>query len=110
PADKIASEVATMKYVAQNTSIRVPEVYDWDSEAQNDIKIPYILMEYLPGTQLHKVLGQIEHEQKRSVLSQMVNVLSELWKCKFEKLGCIYKKSPNSSLRELFKNVQYFVL
>ncbi|POG64023.1 hypothetical protein GLOIN_2v1679997 [Rhizophagus irregularis DAOM 181602=DAOM 197198] len=50
-----------MKYVAQNTSIRVPEVYDWDSEAQNDIKIPYILMEYLPGTQLHKVLGQIEH-------------------------------------------------
>ncbi|PKC16957.1 hypothetical protein RhiirA5_394016 [Rhizophagus irregularis] len=48
-----------MKYVAQNTSIRVPEVYDWDSEAQNDIKIPYILMEYLPGTQLHKAYDEI---------------------------------------------------
>lgn len=27
PAEKIASEVATVKYVAQNTRIRVPEVY-----------------------------------------------------------------------------------
>ncbi|CAB4475248.1 unnamed protein product [Rhizophagus irregularis] len=30
PAAKFASEVATMKYIAQNTSIKVPEVYDWD--------------------------------------------------------------------------------
>src|ERR1043165_453011 len=28
PAAKFDSEVATMKYVAQNTSIKVPEVYD----------------------------------------------------------------------------------
>ena len=40
PAAKFASEVATMKYVAQNTSIKVPEMYDWDSTAHNPIKIP----------------------------------------------------------------------
>src|SRR5436309_1202042 len=28
PATKLACEVATMKYIAQNTKIRVPEVYD----------------------------------------------------------------------------------
>ncbi|CAB4423171.1 unnamed protein product [Rhizophagus irregularis] len=55
PAEKIASEVATMKYVAQNTRIRVPEVYAWDSKAQNDIKVPYILMERLPGKHLYKI-------------------------------------------------------
>jgi aminoglycoside phosphotransferase len=97
PADKLASEVATMKYVAQNTNIRVPEVYDWDSETQNDIKVPYILMEYLPGTHLYRVWDKLNIEQKRSVLSQIVDVLSELWKCKFEKIGCIYKNSSNSA-------------
>ena len=28
PTAKLASEVATMKYIAQNTRIKVPEVYD----------------------------------------------------------------------------------
>ncbi|CAG8652437.1 577_t:CDS:2, partial [Acaulospora colombiana] len=92
---KIASEVATMKYVAQNTRIRVPEVYAWDSKAQNDIKIPYILMERLPGKHLYKIWDKLNIEQKRNVLSQIVDVLSELWKCKFKKIGCIYKKSSN---------------
>src|SRR5688572_1096961 len=30
PVAKFASEVATMKYIAENTKIKVPEVYDWD--------------------------------------------------------------------------------
>jgi hypothetical protein len=29
PASKYASEVVTMKYVTQNTNIKVPAVYDW---------------------------------------------------------------------------------
>src|SRR4051794_35135903 len=66
PTDKIASEVATMKYVAQNTRIRVPEVYDWDSRAQNAIKIPYILMEFLPGKHLYKIWDTLDAEQKKN--------------------------------------------
>ncbi|CAB4434960.1 unnamed protein product [Rhizophagus irregularis] len=38
PASKFASEVATMKYVAQNTNIKVPAVYDWNGTAQNPLK------------------------------------------------------------------------
>ena len=53
PEEKFASEVATMKYVAQNTSIKVPEVYDWDCTVHNPIKIPYILMERIPGQHLY---------------------------------------------------------
>src|SRR5436190_21359135 len=47
PPEKFISEVATMKYVAQKTGIKVPEVYDWDGTVNNPIKIPYILMERL---------------------------------------------------------------
>src|SRR5438045_9694243 len=55
PAAKLASEVATMKYIAQNTKIKVPEVYDWDCSTHNVIKSPYVLMERLPGQHLYGV-------------------------------------------------------
>ncbi|CAB4490060.1 unnamed protein product [Rhizophagus irregularis] len=110
PAEKIASEVATMKYVAQNTRIRVPEVYAWDSKAQNDIKVPYILMERLPGKHLYKIWDKLNAEQKRKILSQIVDVLSELWKCKFKKIGCIYRNSSNSirSCMTFLKNLMFY--
>src|ERR1041385_5011797 len=37
PAAKFASEIATMKYVSQNTNIKVPEVYAWDCTVYNPI-------------------------------------------------------------------------
>src|ERR671927_363897 len=43
PAAKLASEVATMKYIAQNTKIKVLEVYDWDFSTHNVIKSPYVV-------------------------------------------------------------------
>ncbi|PKY20996.1 hypothetical protein RhiirB3_302308, partial [Rhizophagus irregularis] len=72
PAAKFASEVATMKYIAQNTSIKVPEVYDWDGTVHNPIKIPYILMERLPGQHLYRVWDELTVEKKKCVLSQIV--------------------------------------
>ncbi|PKY29330.1 hypothetical protein RhiirB3_530425 [Rhizophagus irregularis] len=54
PASKFASEVATMKYVTQNTNIKVPAVYDWN------------------------VWDELTIEQKKCVLSQIVDILFEL--------------------------------
>ena len=91
PAAKFASEVSTMKYVAQNTNIKVPEVYDWDFTVHNPIKIPYILMERLPGQHLYQVWDELTFEEKKHVLSQIVDTLLELWtKCQFKEIGCLY--------------------
>ncbi|PKC59154.1 hypothetical protein RhiirA1_427168 [Rhizophagus irregularis] len=46
-----------MKYVTQNTNIKVPAVYDWNGTAQNPIKTPYIFMERLPGQHLYIKFG-----------------------------------------------------
>ncbi|CAB4380766.1 unnamed protein product [Rhizophagus irregularis] len=67
PTSKFASEVATMKYVTQNTNIKVPAVYDWNGTAQNPIKTPYIFMERLPGQHLYKVWDELTIEQKKCV-------------------------------------------
>jgi hypothetical protein len=89
-ASKIASEVATLKYVAKNTSIKVPAVYDWDCTSQNPINTPYIFMEWLPGQNLYQVWFGLTVEQKKGVLSQIIDILLELMKCQFEEIGCIY--------------------
>jgi aminoglycoside phosphotransferase (APT) family kinase protein len=91
PPEKFISEVATIKYVALNTCIKVPEVYDWDCTVNNPIKRPYILMERLPGQHLYRVWDKLKFEEKTSVLSQIVDTLHELWtKCQFEEIGCLY--------------------
>ncbi|GES82149.1 kinase-like domain-containing protein [Rhizophagus clarus] len=91
-------EIATMKYVAQNTNIRVPAVYDWNGTAQNPIKTPYIFMERLPGQHLYRIWYELTVEQKKCVLSQIVETLFELWtKCRFEEIGCLYMDEQSSS-------------
>jgi hypothetical protein len=96
PAAKFASEVATMKYVSQNTNIKVPKVYDWNNTTNNLIKIPYILMERLPGKHLYKVWDDLTFEKKKSVLSQIVDILLELTKCQFEEIGSLYIDSVST--------------
>jgi aminoglycoside phosphotransferase (APT) family kinase protein len=97
PEEKFASEIATMKYVAQNTSIKVPEVYDWDFTVHNPIKTPYILMERLPGQHLYRVWDELTVEEKKCVLSQIIDTLLELWtKCQFEEIGCLYMNSVST--------------
>ncbi|CAB4420055.1 unnamed protein product [Rhizophagus irregularis] len=101
PASKFASEVATMKYVTQNTNIKVPAVYDWNGTAQNPIKTPYIFMERLPGQHLYQVWDGLTIRQKIGVLRQIVGILFQLWtQCRFKEIGCLYmdKQSLSSEM------------
>ncbi|RIA93738.1 kinase-like domain-containing protein [Glomus cerebriforme] len=91
PTEKLTCEVATMKYIAQNTKIKVPEVYDWDCSTNNIIKSPYILMEHLSGQHLYLIWNELTVENKKSVLNQIINILFEIWsKCQFDEIGCLY--------------------
>src|ERR1043166_9180163 len=96
PTAKLASEVATMKYIAQNTRIKVPEVYDWDCSTHNIIKTPYVLMERLPCKHLYWVWDELTVENKKSVLGQIIKILFEIWmKCRFKEIGCLYMKNDS---------------
>ena len=39
------SKVATLKFLAKNTDVPVPEVYAWDSDASNPLGAEYMLMQ-----------------------------------------------------------------
>ncbi|CAG8641335.1 uncharacterized protein OCT59_013266 [Rhizophagus irregularis] len=97
PVAKLACEVATMKYIAQNTKIKVPEVYDWDCTTHNIIKSPYIFMERLSGQHLYRIWDDLSIENKKCVLNQIINILFEIWtKCQFNEIGCLYINNDQS--------------
>ncbi|KAL8777740.1 MAG: hypothetical protein Q9213_007732 [Squamulea squamosa] len=52
-ARALLSEVLTMKFIYNNSSVPVPRIYAFDSSMKNPIKCPYILMERMDGTPLH---------------------------------------------------------
>ncbi|KAK7063524.1 altered inheritance of mitochondria protein 9, mitochondrial [Favolaschia claudopus] len=48
-AARFVSEVATLRFLNENVSIPVPTLYDWDSEWNNAIRAPYMLMQRISG-------------------------------------------------------------
>ncbi|SCV48372.1 uncharacterized protein FFB14_10342 [Fusarium fujikuroi] len=48
PDEKVRYEVATMRYVAANTTIPVPKIYHWGSAEEHPLGLgPFMIMEYI---------------------------------------------------------------
>lgn len=45
PRDKMGSEVAALKYIAEYTSLPVPKVYAWNTNGTNPVGAEYMIME-----------------------------------------------------------------
>ncbi|CAB4440561.1 unnamed protein product [Rhizophagus irregularis] len=90
PYWKTESEVAVMKYLKERTSIKVPEVYHYDSSKENLVGQEYIIMEKLPGIALSKAWDNYDINQKKEVLLQVIEIQCILKNQKFSKIGGIF--------------------
>ena len=84
------SEIATMKYVRQHTTIPVPEVYSYDTGTDNPAKSPYILMECIHGWRTPARLADLSEDILRKVLDQLAMVLVQLSALQFSKIGYLH--------------------
>lgn len=64
PFYKTASEVATLSYIRERTSIPVPRVIAHNSTEENELGCEWILMERVPGVALANVWSDIDLETK----------------------------------------------
>ncbi|KAK2734985.1 hypothetical protein FQN55_002313 [Onygenales sp. PD_40] len=73
------TETEAMKFVAANTTIPIPKVYEtrW-----SDTDASQIVMEYIPGQSLDKVWGKLTHDKRMSICHQLRGYLSQLAKLK----------------------------
>ncbi|KAG8169937.1 hypothetical protein KVR01_000682 [Diaporthe batatas] len=100
PDDKIQTEVATMRYVADHTNIPVPHIYRWGTAAENPTRlhVPFIIMDYIPhattiGQALEdpdfKIPSIPESEKRDYLYQQMADISLQLYKLSSDRIGSL---------------------
>ncbi|KAI1346666.1 hypothetical protein F5Y01DRAFT_297270 [Xylaria sp. FL0043] len=80
-----------MKIIKRHTAVPVPQVFDFETSADQPFGYPYVFMEYLGGRTLSTGLATaipLEHHAK--VASQLANVLAELQNLTFTRIGRLW--------------------
>ena len=74
-----AREMAIVRYVHQHTSIPTPEIAFYDTTPENPLKEAYVVYTRIPGHDLHRSYGSMDHHHKLAVAEQWGQLLlSEL--------------------------------
>ncbi|KAI0536545.1 kinase-like domain-containing protein [Xylaria digitata] len=85
------SEIATMKVIKKHTSIPIPQVFDFETSADQPFGYPFVLMEYLGGRTLSNGLARaIPHQHHAKVARQLANVFAELQNLTFSRIGRLW--------------------
>ncbi|KAH9208983.1 kinase-like domain-containing protein [Leptodontidium sp. 2 PMI_412] len=84
------SEVATMTYVRSFTKIPVPKVLDWSDDDNNPIGTEYIIMEHVPGVQLHDKWPSMSPHQHMLCVKKVAFIVTEMAKLPFPAYGSLY--------------------
>ncbi|KAF9105807.1 Phosphotransferase enzyme [Mortierella sp. AM989] len=94
---KTESEVATMEFLAAETSIRVPKVYAWDSNPSNPVGAEYIIMEKIPGVSLGSIWVNLTLDDKKHFVGKILDIMLLLFNTTFDKIGSLYRDSKTHS-------------
>src|SRR5271154_1227217 len=107
---RLQSEVGAMKFAVAKLPNKwkrlIPEVYAWDSDPQNPIGSPYIVMEKMSGSTLASQVSTLSKGRKRSIAKQLARFTSALHKLgsEFTQIGGIYWKDEEFEVGPLIRN------
>lgn len=90
PRFKTESEIATMQYLRDRTSIPVPDVYHYDSNPYNRLGGEYILMSKATGIPLSKVYCAMSNEELKSLFTNLASIILPLFAQRFSHIGSLY--------------------
>jgi hypothetical protein len=54
-ANALTSEARTMQLLKHETTIPLPDVFDFSSTIENELRCPYIIMSFIRGVSLYDV-------------------------------------------------------
>ncbi|KAF8551387.1 hypothetical protein OG21DRAFT_1524492 [Imleria badia] len=87
--------VATLKYLAAQTQIPVPQVYTWNSDASNPVGAEYMIMQKMPGISADIRWDTLSMDVKERVVSQVAEYLRVMFALHFDHAGALYLSSPS---------------
>jgi hypothetical protein len=97
PHVKTLSEVATLFFVREYTTIPVPHVIAFNADVTNELGFEYIFMTRLDGRPLREKLHSLSWLKKDLLVQQIADFLAHLSRLKFPEIGSIYPASNDHS-------------
>ena len=105
PEEKLRYEVATMRYIHDQTSIPVPFVFHWGPRESCALELaPFLIMEYIehdsnmydrlnipgcPHDERGRLNPNIDEDHLEALYSELASVLLQLSKPSFSRIGCL---------------------
>ncbi|KAI0008077.1 phosphotransferase enzyme family-domain-containing protein [Xylariaceae sp. FL0662B] len=109
PTAKTESEVATLRWIHQNTTLPVPRVKCWDSSRDNPIGFEWILMDQMDGMPLSQCWHSITHEAKERIVKQIATYAADVFKKQFhEGIGNLLPSASNKHQVGEMVNMAFF--
>ncbi|KAK2810754.1 hypothetical protein FQN49_008517 [Arthroderma sp. PD_2] len=87
PNFKTLSEVATLAWIQQHTSLPAPRVVAYDHSNANELGFEWILMEKMPGRPLANVWGSMAWAQKEKLAAKIAHYSAELFSRRLSRIG-----------------------
>ena len=88
----LESQVTTMRFVHDNTTIPVPEIYAFDSTLTNELGAPWTVMSFIPGSTVAELWNDEDgptslEDRRRRALETIAEAMSQLRNFQFDKIG-----------------------
>ncbi|OAX80849.1 hypothetical protein ACJ72_04811 [Emergomyces africanus] len=91
PEEKLRSEIATMKYIAEKTTIPIPHLHGYSITGDNTVLgLPFMLLEYVEGKTLAGVvLHKLEKSTREYFYFQLAGIYLQLYHQQFDRIGAL---------------------
>ncbi|KAJ7745870.1 hypothetical protein DFH07DRAFT_15113 [Mycena maculata] len=87
--ERFSSEVATLRFLKNKTSIPVPQLYHWDCDPTNPIGTRYMLMQRISAPLLTHVWRDVTAAGRAKIATQIANYEAELLDNPFPSIGIL---------------------
>ena len=88
------SQIMTMRLIHNNTTIPIPEIYAFDASLANELKAPWMVMSFVPGSTVSELWFDESgptplEDRRRRALETIAEAMSQLRKFQFSKIGSL---------------------
>ncbi|KAJ6484473.1 hypothetical protein C8R47DRAFT_980813 [Mycena vitilis] len=90
PRIKTESEIATLRFLREQTNVPVPQVHFFDANPYNRLGGEWILMSKAPGVPLSSVYHSLSYAQLVRLLDTLARLMVPLFGHRFAQIGSLY--------------------
>ncbi|WEW60049.1 hypothetical protein PRK78_005533 [Emydomyces testavorans] len=96
PEEKLRGEIATMKFIAEKTTIPIPYLHGYSIGKVNVLGLPFMLLEFIDGKPLINVnVSELPDAEMRRFFAKLGDIYLQLFQHKFDHIGALTLDSNN---------------